>query len=366
MVENILLAREGADALLFRRGESLREFVVAHNFNEETGRWSHGSYHSDLTAAVAELGHARRLTSIDVPDEYLVALVTPEIVESETGLRGEDAAAVAASACMNLSASDGLVELVSDQIDAEARTFMETAARERDVLFDRDRDLALADDEGYRAELEAHLDAAPGSIGYDLAARWAYSEMQEDLAETVAQVSELFSGAVSAERPEWRGSYELMARGSIERWDSTAQGHSYYSADPRSGRGPFEALIDDDGEFGLFKDCEIDMIWAAPDGTINVRGVHHDGAVEVSVRAVAPGTEEREGELLEWNGFPKDEVAYAAFIEQAWDDAVRTPAAGDGRDAIGTAATALDDLEAACTAPGPGADSPGAHTERGR
>ena len=50
---NIVLQKNGDDALLFRPG-AVSKFVIAHGYDEETCTWSHGSYFSNLTAASME------------------------------------------------------------------------------------------------------------------------------------------------------------------------------------------------------------------------------------------------------------------------------------------------------------------------
>ena len=47
---NVVLARFGNDALIFRGGP-YEPYVVASGYDEQTGTWSHGTYYSDLSRA---------------------------------------------------------------------------------------------------------------------------------------------------------------------------------------------------------------------------------------------------------------------------------------------------------------------------
>ena len=52
----MLIDRNGDDALVMRKmADGSREFVVAHDYDEETGHWGHGTYYDSLASAAADL-----------------------------------------------------------------------------------------------------------------------------------------------------------------------------------------------------------------------------------------------------------------------------------------------------------------------
>lgn len=54
--KNVLIDRNGDDALVMRKmADGSREFVVAHDYDEETGHWGHGTYYDSLASAAADL-----------------------------------------------------------------------------------------------------------------------------------------------------------------------------------------------------------------------------------------------------------------------------------------------------------------------
>lgn len=54
--EKVVLERKGADALVMRDSRGSR-YVIAHGFDEESGRWAYGEYFADLLeAALAFFG----------------------------------------------------------------------------------------------------------------------------------------------------------------------------------------------------------------------------------------------------------------------------------------------------------------------
>ena len=65
--KNIFIDRNGDDALVMRpRADGTREFVVAHGYDEETGRWSHGTYYDSIASAAADLEGRSISTANDV------------------------------------------------------------------------------------------------------------------------------------------------------------------------------------------------------------------------------------------------------------------------------------------------------------
>lgn len=175
----------------------------------------------------------------------------------------------------------------------------------------------------------------------------AYFEAQTDLEEAVAEIGRAFDERCEELRPEWYGSYQLMARGTVGRWDVTSIGHNYYSGRwveapteehpfRRVRTSPFASLVTDTGRdeggddrFGLFRDCEIDQIWEDREGTVHVRGVHHDGHVNVEVRAVPPDTEEREiDQFLDCDSDGYSADAHKGFLEDVWRKSVSANVSG--------------------------------------
>lgn len=65
--KNVLIDRNGDDALVMRpRADGTREFVVAHGYDDETGRWSHGTYYDSIASAAADLEGRSISTANDV------------------------------------------------------------------------------------------------------------------------------------------------------------------------------------------------------------------------------------------------------------------------------------------------------------
>lgn len=218
------------------------------------------------------------------------------------------------------------------------------------MLFDRNGLYDRVNDDQWRAELadSRGLDD-PADLSDEAVYGQAEFEIQTEFEEEVATIGRRFDDRCAELHPEWEGRYQLMVRGSVQRWDGTTSGHHYYSgrwesapteANPyRQVRTPpFKSLVTDtwrkpsqdaDDQFGLFTDCEIEQIWEDREGTIKVRGVHHDGEVNVEVRAVAPDTEERENDrYLAWYVEDYDQDAHRSFLEKAWSDGVTANMAG--------------------------------------
>ena len=195
----------------------------------------------------------------------------------------------------------------------------------RFVLYDRHAVLGLWDDPDFRADIAEGGWLDGGEVTDEVAFEEAAELAERDLGEEVTSISDRLGDRVRAEHPDWRGSYLLMARGTIGRWDGESSGHNYYAGEPatRVSRGvtPFEQLVGDTGWNGIFKDCEIDLIWEDPGGTVHVEGAHHDGRVEVAVRAVGPDTEQDELDSRDWDGSPGPSTA--RIVEGAWEGGVR-------------------------------------------
>lgn len=99
----------------------------------------------------------------------------------------------------------------------------------------------------------------------------------------------------------------ILARGSMSRWNGTSSGYTdLYDS--------FSDLVRDTGYDGLFKDCEIDRIWDE-DGSLYVRGVHHDGSVTVELRQLSPALADRFQDFVE--GCAPD----GESIDAIWDGA---------------------------------------------
>lgn len=166
-------------------------------------------------------------------------------------------------------------------------------------LFDRDNYLNLYDDPQFRFDCAVMYDIPESELtDYELSSYIADLE-SNDLSEETRSIDEAFEKAVATQHPEWGGSFALMATGTVGRWDGTSAGHSYYFGYKHlhgEEVGPFHQLICDTGYNGLFKDCEIDTINGDREGTVHIRGVHHDGAVNVAVRAIEADTEDIESE----------------------------------------------------------------------
>lgn len=221
---------------------------------------------------------------------------------------------------------------------------------ERYMLYNRDDMYDRINDGGWRSDLADALGYDdPGDLTDEEVYGQAGFEDQIDFEEEVARIGRRFGDRCEARHPEWDGRYQLMARGTVGRWDGISSGHNFYSGRwekaPTESHphrhvrtSPFESLVTDtwqsladdaNDSFGLFKDCEIDQIWEDREGTIHVRGIHHDGEVNVEVRAVAPDTEERENDrFLAWYVDDYDQDAHKAFLDEAWKEGVTANMAG--------------------------------------
>lgn len=200
---------------------------------------------------------------------------------------------------------------------------------ERYVLYSQQNIQDLASDDDYLYELADRLGVSRSHLHDDDVWEDIDRMRESDLSEEVYAISRRFEERCHAVRPEW-GDYALMVRGTSSRWDGISSGYRFYAGE-RTGRRrvtPFEQLCGDTGYDGVFKDCEITEIWEDRDGTLHVEGVHHDGRVRVACRAVAPDTEERLDDLLEWNGSPADEAKFSKSVADAWEGAVRADMAG--------------------------------------
>lgn len=53
---HVPIDRNGDDALVMHKmADGIREFIVAHGYDEETGHWGHGTYYDSLASAAADL-----------------------------------------------------------------------------------------------------------------------------------------------------------------------------------------------------------------------------------------------------------------------------------------------------------------------
>lgn len=216
---------------------------------------------------------------------------------------------------------------------------------DRYMLFDRNASYDIINDDDWLFSLADSLGRDdPADLTDEEIYVQADWEIQYQFEDEVAEIGRVFDRRCKELHPEWNGNYQLMARGSVGRWDGTSSGHNYYSGrwektptetNPyrQIRTSPFYSLVTDtwrsqsedaNDRFGLFTDCEIEQIWEDRDGTIHVRGVHHDGEVNVEVRAVDPDTEEQEDDrFLAWYVGDYDQNAHRAFLEKAWEGGVR-------------------------------------------
>lgn len=217
-------------------------------------------------------------------------------------------------------------------------------------VFDRDSYLELHDDPQTRFDCAVAFDVPEDELT-DRDLYYYVSDLEgSDLAEEVAAIERAFAEGAAAEHPEWGGSYTLMAKGSVERWNGVSRGHGYYDGARRaSGRdiGPFAQLLSDNGYYGVFRDCEIDSIVCDREGTVHVRGVHHDGAVEVAVRAAAADTQEIEDD---WEWYFEEGGKPLGVRDQAVGDDVARAVAAHPDDSKGALDAFLEArwAEAAC------------------
>lgn len=92
---NIVLQKNGDDALLFRPG-AVSKFVIAHGYDEETCTWSHGSYFSNLTAASMEFSpvethpdeRTEAIEHIDNLMDKIDSLESAGVTDADTVLAG--------------------------------------------------------------------------------------------------------------------------------------------------------------------------------------------------------------------------------------------------------------------------------------
>ena len=182
-------------------------------------------------------------------------------------------------------------------------------------IYDAEAYEDLACDEEWLADLADRLATPLSEIGDETI--WGVISDESSIAfrEEVEQIDERIRERVADLKPVW-GDFQLMATGSVGRWDGTTHGHTYYP--------DFASLVGDTGYDGLFKDCEIRDIWEDREGTLHVTGIHHDGAVQVAVRAVEGDTEELEGDYYEWNGALSEDNAWARsdMLQHRWDTGV--------------------------------------------
>lgn len=200
---------------------------------------------------------------------------------------------------------------------------------DRYVLYDAGSYADLVDDRDFRAYV-AEESALLGDGSREPSDNDLWEEAtrlsENDLREEAYSISARIDAQVRSVHPEWGSRYLLMVKGRSSSWAGSTSGHCYYAGD--AGRPAFMKFLYDNGPEGLFKDCEIDSVWEDRDGTVHVRGVHHDGSVEVAVRAVAPDAEDMEQGLLEWNGMPIAPDAYRHALETTWSEGVRADMAG--------------------------------------
>lgn len=179
------------------------------------------------------------------------------------------------------------------------------------IIYDHGAYADLAEDDDFIVDLcdRLDVDAAELSIS-DICSAIADSEAI-GYGEDVSAICERFEAQVNRVHPDWPG-FSILARGASQRWDGVSSGHTYYD--------DFSSLVGDTGYYGLFKDCDIDLIWEDRDGDLHVEGVHHDGRVSVAVKAVRPDAEERERSL--------DGDAARTFVDKEWNNGVCADMAG--------------------------------------
>lgn len=179
------------------------------------------------------------------------------------------------------------------------------------IIYDHGAYADLAENDDFIIDLCDRLDVDAEDLSIsDICDAISDSEAV-DFAEETSCISNRFAAQVDRLHPDWDG-FSILARGSIERWDGVSRGHNYYD--------DFASLVGDTGYHGLFKDCDIDLIWEDRDGDLHVEGLHHDGRVEVAVKAVRSDTEERECSL--------GAAAASALVEREWDNGVSADMAG--------------------------------------
>lgn len=181
-------------------------------------------------------------------------------------------------------------------------------------LYDYDNYLSLPDDDNWVYEYAMANDISPRHVSYDDLCEQAAFERDNDLEELACEVDARLAERVRELHPEWGGRVLVMATGVVQRWDGWRRGHNYY--------GSFSDLLADTGREGVLADCHVDRVSECRDGTLCVRGVHHDGAVEVAVRAVDPGTQQAEDD---WDGPDEGRLA---LLQARWDEGVGADMAG--------------------------------------
>lgn len=216
---------------------------------------------------------------------------------------------------------------------------------ERYVLWDRNSYLDLYDDPHYREDLLERFslngdepysksEYLPESVVWDNIECDRSGDFLEEVAGICGVFDDEWREHLKRTSPDLVGTisepdYALLVSGTMRRAGYSAddpdilEGHEYcYPTQKNLASGvsrrysAFENLVHDPS--GILKDCEIDQIWNDREGTLHVRGVHHDGSVEFAVKAVPLDTEQRELDLLDWNGKPLDTERYAEFLSHTW------------------------------------------------
>lgn len=171
------------------------------------------------------------------------------------------------------------------------------------TIFSRDGYMDLVDDAGYASEVAERLGVDRSDIDMGTLYSIAGDDAEACLDEDVSSIDERF---------EELGAEKLMVRGVSSRWDGASSGYM----DPYDS---FRDLITDNGYDGIFKDCEIDRIYEE-DGSLVVRGFHHDGAVNIEVRGLDGDMLSAFEDLIDGD---LDDRKFDDEMARIWDGAIK-------------------------------------------
>lgn len=132
-------------------------------------------------------------------------------------------------------------------------------------LYDRDfyLEYIVDDSERFADELEAYRES--GEVNWELLSELENAYLEEDM--------HCLAGYLDGGKRNPNAGNHLVVRGSVGRWNGCRTGLSVF--------GSFDELIS--GRNSLFGDCRVDRVWEQ-DGSLFLRGSHHDGRVDVEVR----------------------------------------------------------------------------------
>lgn len=287
----------GNDAILYNPGNPLTPYVAAFGYDPETNGWGQGDYHATLLEAYEDV-HSTRLVDTGDPDVVGYTVFTRDDVADAVirkfGLDGVDVDATVADAVEGAGHwfSDSLTEHGLESLDAflPGKPVPEQPApgeAERRYFFSRDHYLGLSDEEA--SEMLGLDDVEPAEDHEDELADLCWSDLDEEAGE----ISRAFEDR------------RFVAMATVGRWDGESSGFA-------GPYGDLGELLGDTGYDGVLKDCDIDSVWDEG-GELWVRGVHHDGAATLRVRAVCEEQAEAFSEAMSWGGL--------AQAKRVWDEA---------------------------------------------